>query len=49
MSKILVVAKRLYFKKLKKHIDIIRKHKEEMEGVHDYSSEFMHQNIKANS
>ena len=49
MSKILVVAKRLYFKKLKKHIDIIGKHKEEMEGVHDYSSEFMHQNIKANS
>ena len=49
MPKILVAAKRLYFKKLKKHIDIIRKHKEEMEGVHDYSSEFMHQNIKANS
>ena len=36
----LAVAKRLYFKNSKKHTDIKRKNKEEMEGVHDNAGEF---------
>ena len=33
-------------KKSKKHIDIKRKYKEEMEGVHNNASVFMHLNIE---
>ena len=44
--------KKLYLKKTqidKKHIDIKRKYKEEMERVNDNASAFMYQNIKTNS
>ena len=37
----------LYLKISEKHIDAKRKNKEEMEGVHDNASAFMHLNIKA--
>ena len=37
----------LYSKISEKHIDVLRKNKEEMEGVHDNASTFMHLNIKA--
>ena len=47
--RILDVAKRLYLKNSKKHIDIQRKYKEEMEGVHYNATAFMHQNIKTSS
>ena len=49
---ILDVAKSLYLKKTqtdKKHIDIKRKYKEEMEKVNDNAIVFMHRNIKTNS
>ena len=46
---ILVVAKKLYSKNSKKYIDIKRKYRKEMEGVHDNATAFMHQNIKTNS
>ena len=36
----------LYLKKSKKHIDVKTKNKEEVEGVHDNASAFMHLNIK---
>ena len=41
ISWILVVVKRLYLKNSKKHMDIKRKNKEEMEGVHDNASAFI--------
>ena len=34
------------FKKSEKHIDVKTKNKEEVEGVHDNASAFMHLNIK---
>ena len=39
----LVVAKRLHFykKNSKKHIDIKRKNKDDLEGVHDNASAFI--------
>ena len=37
----------LYSKISEKHIDVLRKNKEEMEGVHDNASAFMHLNMKA--
>ena len=48
---ILVVAKRLYLKKIKEalYIDIKRKYKEEMEGVHDNGSALVYLIIKTNS
>ena len=46
---ILVVAKRLYLKNSKKHIDKKRKNKEEMEGVHDNSRRFIKKTKKTNS
>ena len=36
-----------YLKKSEKHIDVKTKNEEEVEGVHDNSSAFMHLNIKA--
>ena len=49
ISQNLFVAKRLCSKNSKKNIDIKKKYKEEMEGVHDNASAFMHRNIKTNS
>ena len=48
---ILVVAKRLYLKKIKEalYIDIKRKYKEEMEGVYDNGSALVYLIIKTNS
>ena len=37
----------LYLKKSGKYINVKRKNKEEMEGVHDDASAYMHLNIKA--
>ena len=36
-------------KNSKKHIDLKRKYKEDMERVHDNAAAFMHVNIKTNS
>ena len=36
----------LSLKKLEKHLDVKRKNNEEMEGVHDNASAFIHLNIK---
>ena len=36
-------------KKSEKHTGVKRKHKEEIEGVHDNASAFMHLNIKTNN
>ena len=38
---VLVVVKILHFKNSKKHIDIKRKDKEELEGVHDSAIAFI--------
>ena len=48
---ILVVAKRLYLKKIKEalYIDIKRKYKEEMERVYDNGSALVYLIIKTNS
>ena len=36
----------LFKKKSKKHIDVKRKNKEEMEGIHDNASAIIHLNMK---
>ena len=40
------IKESLILKKIEKHIDIKRKYKEEMKGVHDNASTFIHLNIK---
>ena len=41
VSQISVVVKKIYLENSKKHIDIMRKKKEEKEGVHDNASAFI--------